>query len=171
MVFFESIDTFFVDHRPDFMLVGHLDGKRERFGTNQEGAMWVFDVLDGLEDEDEIGPLTTTPVPTQVIDGRINTRIYTGGSREVKRWLNYQVSHRLTVNQNVDITPVMEDPDITGEIKNFVGTASDDPMNRGRVGRRGRGIQLQWQSNAGRPTLRNTQVQGTVSDRAIQQFK
>lgn len=167
---FESVDTFFVDHKIDFMCVARFNGKRQRFGSNQEGALWVFDVLDDEEAEDEIGPLTPLPVPTRPIDFALDTRLYTASSREIKRWENVQTSMVMTTLQTMAKTPRLEDPDALGETRNFVGTTTKDPLKRLRIARRGRGLQIQYRSSIGRPKVRNTIVVGSVGERDIQQF-
>lgn len=163
----ESVDTVPTGFNPDFMHVARYGNKDKRIGSTFEGALYVFDELTDEEADDEIGPLTTTPIPTAIIPGAVDTRLYTGSIQEIKRWATAQCSMFLTDQQSVTVTPIMEDPDITGETKTFTGTTTKDPLKRQRIGRQGRGLQLQWRTFGGRPELRNTLVEGAIKAREV----
>lgn len=168
----ESFDTLPDTFNPDFMHKARFGNKQARVGSTYEGALYVFDVLNGEEDGDEIGPIAALPdiTPQIFIPGAVDTRKYAGGLREIKRWIYAQLSMTLTTLQTITATPSLEDPDLLGETISRTGTLTKDPLVRFRIGRRGRALQIQWRTSGGRPQLRNTLVEGAINDRSVKGF-
>jgi len=163
----ESLDTVPGVFYPDNLLVAAYGDQTELFGSNFEGGLWVFAQN---EDGDEVGT-TGDPATDEIpVSGQIKTRLYTAGDDRIKRWTRAQASVQIDDGDDMEVTPLLEDPDGTGEVVTLSGTASGDPLKRFRIARRGRAVQLVFDTNAGRPEVKTVSVEGAVAARDTRGF-
>jgi len=151
----ESIDYVPEDLRLDSFVSGLWNGQKRLFGTSFEGGVFLME-------ENEYDQVSNTGDDSDNVDipFEITTRRYSFGVNGIKKIRNSDVSLVLPVDSTATITPILEDPDSTGESVTVTYDTLSDPLVRFRISRHGRGVQLNLALLGGRPEIRSVTVEG-----------
>ena len=154
----ESKDTFaaegsFVDN----FVVCNKDGKKRLFATSVEGAVQLLEELD----HDEIGPVGGPFVDTEIA-GQLKTRKYDFDEFfDTKRISRGSVSTDESTNDSFTVTVNTQNPDESSLIATYTATGDEDYYRPFRIAKRGRAVDLQFDTLIGRPELRETNIEAT----------
>jgi hypothetical protein len=145
----------------DTFLVTTLDNRRRVFITNRAGKLMLLDEVEAGDESPDAQADVTTPV-----SGRIRTRRYGFGSMHNKRFVRSLADVVLPNSASVAITANTINPDkaitLVPAQTNTSGIGEDYTL-KNPIRAKAHYCELEFQTTANRPEIRNVSIEGAVS--------
>lgn len=173
----ESIDTYPVQYRPRVLLTAIYQSKRQMFAI----CLNRFFLCEDAE-IDLVADGTGTPVlgvgqlnqasctfvegaASTNIDGQIITRRYTFNALDQKRFSGFQLDCILDNQSQIEISAVSYNPDLETKLLTVNSNAPEEKSIRAKIAHRAYALDMKFQINSGRPTIRGLTVDGLIVGR------
>ena len=173
----ESVDTFPTGMYIDNFVVSIYGEAKRLYAINRENGIFLSEELNF----DELDNVTGTPtLPFQIpafilantfvqyqIAGQLLTRRYFYSNFSSKRFASAEVDILSNSNDAMTVTAIAVNPDSSSEVFAFSASANEDFTKRFPIAKRGFGLDLQFDTVFGRPTIRGLRVSATVPGRNV----
>jgi hypothetical protein len=143
------------------LLVSNLANRRRILTTSRAGKLMLLDELEAGDDSPDATVDVVTPVP-----GRIRTRRYGFGSMHNKRFARALADVVLPDSGSITVRALTINPDATITLvpgqTNTSGLAEDYTL-KNPIRQKAHYVELEFETTAGRPEIRNASVEGMAS--------
>lgn len=173
----ESVDEYPAGFDVLNFAIAKKDNQRRLYAIDSDQGVFLMEQLDWDEYGTSTGiptipcwlptslsPLSFTPVPIQAT---LKTRRYTMQGVMDKRFSSTEVEMTSVAGSRIVTTAIVENHDSSTVIDNFGFPASEPFTRRSPVRKIGSGIQLQFDTDSLRPSIKSAYVYGTVGNRNI----
>lgn len=154
----ESIDTLPNGFYCDFMVTTLINNIQTLHLVSSEGGVYAYEQLEW----DEFGAAASDPAEF-VIDGRIRTRRYIFSTAALKRFNTVVTNFNFNSGNAWNVTAYTINPDTSKLLPGVTGSTSQSTVPR-IVGKRGYGLEIEYQSTSTTGGLSNLSVSAFVQD-------
>jgi hypothetical protein len=155
----ESRDTYAINL--DELLVATYSSQRRLFAASRAGTLFLLDELDYGDDV----PFSNTQDLSTDIPGYLLTRRYGWGSLNTKRLTRAKASLLLPAEASCELRAITTDYDADFQIATLANTSGEqeDYTLKAPLRTKATGLDLEYRSTTGRPTLRQISAEATRS--------
>lgn len=152
----ESVDSYPNGFKIDFMDVMTVGNDPLLFFASFEGGVYAAEI----NDVDEYGAAGESPVNVP-INMRLRTRRMTYGSNNIKRFGRVITNAYLEANSSFAVTAYLTNPDGSRSLASISSTTANNVTRPALVGKRGYGIEIEYQNSSGTGRIINYSVTGS----------
>ena len=152
-----------IDRYPDgiegWVVMPYGSPLRQRLFATMPKGFYLFEETAGLDDSArEIGAVTTG---TTAIAGKLQSRSFTFGDLDVKRWKRGQLGANVVNNDAFAIKVNTTDPDSSTTVLSYTASGTEEVLLRFGARTRGYSCNIEITSSAGSPSFRHLSVDAT----------
>lgn len=174
----ESIDIYPTAFSPKLFLQATFENKRQMYAIclrhfflcESAAKDFVNDgsgtpILGTGQLDDPVTCTFTEGAATANVDGQLITRRYTFKSLDQKRFSGLQVDGILDTSSSIDISALSYNPDQSTKLLTVNSNFVEEKSIRAKIAHRAYAIDIKFQVNSGRPTIRGLTVDGVIAGR------
>lgn len=177
----ESIDTYPIEFTPKVFIQATYENRRQMFAicdkslflceanstdiVNNGLGTPILNVAILNTDVGTTSARFTVGSRSQNINARLISRRYTFASLDQKRFSGLQVDSVLDSSTQIDISAISYNPDQQTNLISVSSFAEEEKSIRAKIAHRAYALDIKFQVNSGRPTIRGLTVDGVISGR------